>query len=220
MKILGIIPAKKYSSRLKNKNIRKINNKYLIEYTILNSLRSKVFKHILISSDSEKIYKICKKYDVVFQKRPKYLSRVNSNISDVILYVLKNYLTKFNICPDILVILEPTSPLRSANTIRNTIKLFKKKKINSIIPINVRKNLIAIKSKKKLKFINKKNINNSIKREKFYEINSLIWAVRTKYFLKTRKIFDENSIPFITNEIENFDINTEDDFTKLKKLFK
>ena len=36
MKVLGIIPAKRVSSRIKNKNIKKINNRYLIEYTILS----------------------------------------------------------------------------------------------------------------------------------------------------------------------------------------
>ena len=54
MKVLGIIPAKRVSSRIKNKNIKKINNRYLIEYTILSSIKSKVFSNIIVSSDSLK----------------------------------------------------------------------------------------------------------------------------------------------------------------------
>ena len=52
MKVLGIIPAKRVSSRIKNKNIKKINNRYLIEYTILSSIKSKVFSNIIVSSET------------------------------------------------------------------------------------------------------------------------------------------------------------------------
>ena len=77
--------------------------------------------------------------------------------------------------------------------------------------------MIAIKYKNKLKFINHININNSIKRKSYFEVSSLIWAVRTKYFLKTKKIFDVNS-PFITNQLENFDINNQEDLKRFIKI--
>ena len=114
--------------------------------------------------------------------------------------------------------MEPTSPLRSIHTIRKVANLFKKnKKINSIIPVTIKNNLIAFKYKKNIKFLNNKNINNSIKRSEYYEVNSLIWGVRTNYFLKTKKIFDEKSFIFITKKSENFDLNSKKNFFILKK---
>ena len=217
MKVLGIIPAKRVSSRIKNKNIKKINNRYLIEYTILSSIKSKVFSNIIVSSDSLKVKNICNDYDLTFIERPKSISKKNSDIKDAILFTL-NELYKYKINqPDLIIILEPTSPLRSVKTIKNVVNLFKsKKKINSILPISIKNQLIAIKYKNKLKFINHININNSIKRKSYFEVSSLIWAVRTKYFLKTKKIFDVNSFPFITNQLENFDINNQEDLKRLK----
>tara|TARA_B100000242_G_C42961410_1_gene445897 strand:+ start:54 stop:728 length:675 start_codon:yes stop_codon:yes gene_type:complete len=217
MKVLGIIPAKRVSSRIKNKNIKKINNRYLIEYTILSSIKSKVFSNIIVSSDSLKVKNICNNYDLTFIERPKSISKKNSDIKDAILFTL-NELYKYKINqPDLIIILEPTSPLRSVKTIKNVVNLFKsKKKINSILPISIKNQLIAIKYKNKLKFINHININNSIKRKSYFEVSSLIWAVRTKYFLKTKKIFDVNSFPFITNQFENFDINNQEDLKRLK----
>lgn len=217
MKVLGIIPAKRVSSRIKNKNIKKINNRYLIEYTILSSIKSKVFSNIIVSSDSLKVKNICNDYDLTFIERPKSISKKNSDIKDAILFTL-NELYKYKINqPDLIIILEPTSPLRSVKTIKNVVNLFKsKKKINSILPISIKNQLIAIKYKNKLKFINHININNSIKRKSYFEVSSLIWAVRTKYFLKTKKIFDVNSFPFITNQFENFDINNQEDLKRLK----
>ena len=217
MKVLGIIPAKRVSSRIKNKNIKKINNRYLIEYTILSSIKSKVFSNIIVSSDSLKVKNICNNYDLTFIERPKSISKKNSDIKDAILFTL-NELYKYKINqPDLIIILEPTSPLRSVKTIKNVVNLFKsKKKINSILPISIKNQLIAIKYKNKLKFINHININNSIKRKSYVEVSSLIWAVRTKYFLKTKKIFDVNSFPFITNQFENFDINNQEDLKRLK----
>ena len=217
MKVLGIIPAKRVSSRIKNKNIKKINNRYLIEYTILSSIKSKVFSNIIVSSDSLKVKNICNDYDLTFIERPKSISKKNSDIKDAILFTL-NELYKYKINqPDLIIILEPTSPLRSVKTIKNVVNLFKsKKRINSILPISIKNQLIAIKYKNKLKFINHININNSIKRKSYFEVSSLIWAVRTKYFLKTKKIFDVNSFPFITNQFENFDINNQEDLKRLK----
>ena len=56
--LLTIIPARKNSIRLKNKNIKKINGKSLVENTILFATKFKKFSNILVSTDSEKIKKI------------------------------------------------------------------------------------------------------------------------------------------------------------------
>ena len=61
MKNLGIILARKNSQRLKNKNILKIKNLKLIEFTIIAAIKSKKFKKIIVSSDDEKILNLKKK---------------------------------------------------------------------------------------------------------------------------------------------------------------
>ena len=53
-KILCFIPARKGSTRLVNKNLKKINGKSLVEITILQAVKSKIFEDIILSSDSKK----------------------------------------------------------------------------------------------------------------------------------------------------------------------
>jgi CMP-N,N'-diacetyllegionaminic acid synthase len=220
MNTLGIIPAKQKSSRLKNKNILKINKKRLIEYSFISAIKSKVLNNIIVTTDSKLISDLAKKNKIDVRKRPKKLSKVNSNINCVILDVLRYFYNIKNFYPDLIVLMEPTSPLRSSQTIVDVVNFFKNNKfVKSILPVTKKNNLIAVK-KKKIIFFNNKNILDSRKRESYLEINSLIWGVRVNYFLKKNKVFDENSTPFFTNYNEVLDINNVNDFRKLKKIIK
>ena len=73
-KILAIVPARGGSKSIKDKNIVKINNKPLILYTLEEAEKSKYLDRIIVSTDSIKIAKTCKKFDVPFL-RPKTLAR-------------------------------------------------------------------------------------------------------------------------------------------------
>ena len=82
---LAIIPARKNSKRIKDKNLLKINNKTLVEIAILESLKSKYIDKIIVSSDSPRINKISSKFNCVpLKERPKSLSKDNSKTIDLI----------------------------------------------------------------------------------------------------------------------------------------
>ena len=84
-KILCIIPARKGSVGLKNKNIKSINNKPLIYWPIKAALKSKYVDYILVTTNSNKVKKLSIKYgaNVPFL-RPEKLSKSNSKVSAVI----------------------------------------------------------------------------------------------------------------------------------------
>ena len=126
-KVLAIIPARGGSKGIKNKNFVKINNRYLIDYTILEAKKSKLIDKIIISTDSEKIIRIAKKSKVDFIKRPKLLSQDKTPIYPVIKHVL-NFEKRINNFYDYIVILQPTTPLKKLFMIDSGIKLIKKKK--------------------------------------------------------------------------------------------
>ena len=71
LKIIGFIPAKENSSGFKNKNIKKLNNLTLVELAILSSINSRIIDQTYISSDSENILNIGKKYNINTIKRKK-----------------------------------------------------------------------------------------------------------------------------------------------------
>ena len=59
--LIAFIPARKGSKSIKNKNLKLINKKSLVEITIDQAIKSKIFKRVILSSDSKKILEIGKK---------------------------------------------------------------------------------------------------------------------------------------------------------------
>ncbi len=117
-KILGIILARSGSKSVKNKNIRKLNGKPLIAYTIKEAIKSKIFTKLIVSTDSKKIGSIAKKLGArVPFLRPKKYAKDNSRAIDAIYYTFKNaeklYAEKY----DYIIELLCTNPLKKSNHI-------------------------------------------------------------------------------------------------------
>ena len=123
MNIVCLICARGNSKGLKNKNILNFNGLPLIARTINQAKDLKLFKNILVSSDSSKIIKISKKFGAeVFFKRPAKYANDNSSEFEVWRHAL-NYLQNNIINVDLLVCLPCTSPLRKNADVLKAIKL-------------------------------------------------------------------------------------------------
>ena len=107
MKVLAIIPAKLDSTRLKNKNIRKINGKPMVEYSIDYAKQSKYNPDIIISSENDMLEKIANKNNVRFVRRSKDMCG-DTEVVDVYIDLLNNIDEKY----DIVVCLQPDNPDR------------------------------------------------------------------------------------------------------------
>ena len=85
--MLAIIPARKGSKKIKNKNRRLINRKPLISYTIEAALKSKYISQLLVSSDDKAIIKIASQYNIDTPfLRPKKISLDKSEMKQLIIY--------------------------------------------------------------------------------------------------------------------------------------
>ena len=132
-KLLCVIPARGGSKGIKLKNIYKVNGKPLISYTLDFVKNLNIFNETIISTDHKNIKKICEEngFRIPFM-RPKYLA--GDKISDI--KVLEHSLLsaeKYNDTKyDIIIMLQPTSPLRSKNDLKNGIKQFLKNKNDSL----------------------------------------------------------------------------------------
>ena len=122
MNILGIIPARGGSKGIPKKNLRKVCGIPLIEHTIKTAKKSKKINRLIVSTDSQEIIRFVKKLDVEvpFRRPTKYASD-NSSTFDVINHALEFLKKTENYSPDIVIILQPTSPLRNALTIDKSV---------------------------------------------------------------------------------------------------
>ena len=134
MKFLAIIPARKGSKGVKNKNIKLINKKPLIEYTINSAINSKLIDRVVVSTNDKKIIRLCKEKKIKFIIRPENLSNDKSNTLESIKHALKYLDRKEDYHPDAIITLQPTSPLRTTKHINDAIRLFKSdKKADSLV---------------------------------------------------------------------------------------
>lgn len=123
MKSLIIIPARKGSKRIKNKNLIKILNKPLISWTIdyAQKLNKKKFD-LVVTSDCEKVKKISTKKKIFFIERPKNLSGDLISMHDVIFHTFNSFKNIYKY----IILLQPTSPLRRIDLVSQSIKILDK----------------------------------------------------------------------------------------------
>jgi CMP-N,N'-diacetyllegionaminic acid synthase len=138
MKTIAIIPARAGSKGIPGKNIYPILGKPLISYSIESALESKKLSSIIVSSDDKKVQSIVQGYKgyrrILFHDRPKYLADDKSKIIDTVIEVLNNFLPKENI--EAVMLLQPTSPIRSGIEIDEAIHMLEKNSsANSIVSV-------------------------------------------------------------------------------------
>jgi N-acylneuraminate cytidylyltransferase len=133
-RVLAIIPARGGSKRLPRKNILSIAGKPLIDWTIEAALSSEYVDEVYVSTDDQEIAGIASKHNIsIPELRPRALSSDYASTQDVIFYTLENFGNE----ADIIVILQPTSPLRVAEQIDGAIKLFEKNNAFSVVSVTL-----------------------------------------------------------------------------------
>ena len=133
MKVLSIIPARGGSKGIPMKNIIKINRKPLLNYSIQSSLNSKYITNTVVTTDNEKIANEAKRLNIDVVIRPKRLSTDKSQIEPAVEHVLHTLKRTRDFIPDIIVLLQNTSPLRTSKHVDGAIEIFLKKKYDSVI---------------------------------------------------------------------------------------
>ncbi|MBL8014195.1 MAG: acylneuraminate cytidylyltransferase family protein [Candidatus Omnitrophica bacterium] len=127
--IIAMIPARRGSTRLKAKNLALLNGRPMVSYAIEAAKASGIFDRIVLNSEDEIFREIARQYGAEFYHRPSYLA-TSSAKSDV---VVKDFIDK-NPC-DIVVWVNPTSPLQTGEEIRDVINFFIKENIDSLITV-------------------------------------------------------------------------------------
>jgi CMP-N-acetylneuraminic acid synthetase len=218
MKFLAIIPARKGSRGLVNKNFKSLYKKPLIDYTIKAAQKSLFIDRLIISTNDKKIINYSKKNKIEFVKRPEKLSRSNSKVIDAVQHVLK-HLKKKNYIPDFIVTLQPTSPLRKAIHIDEAIKLFlSNPNADSLVSCQQVPHIFNPNSLYSFNnfFLKKKNNKKDKiflrqKKNKYYSRNGAAIYI-TKYKNIKKYIFGGKILGYLMDKISSLDIDDIHDF--------
>lgn len=217
MRNLAIIPARSGSKGLKDKNIKLLNGKPLIAYTIEAAINSEFFDNIIVSTDSEKYAEISRNIgaNVPFL-RPDYLSDDKATSTDVIIHALDS-LRNIGQEYDNFMLLQPTSPLRKSDDIINSVKIMAEKSANAVISVcEVEHSPIYMNTlDETLSMDGFLPMGSSTRRQElpnYYRINGAIYLCKVDYFLKYRDFYKENSYAYIMKGIDSIDIDNQLDF--------
>ncbi len=134
MKIISIIPARGGSKGVAKKNIRLLAGRPLIHYTIHAAQHSKYINNIIVSTDDEEITEVASTEGVTVLKRPPELSGDESPTIDAVHHVIKKCKIE-GLNPDIVILLQPTSPFRTSHDIDAALELFLKNGCDSVISV-------------------------------------------------------------------------------------
>tara|TARA_B100002051_G_C16587264_1_gene560848 strand:+ start:200 stop:904 length:705 start_codon:yes stop_codon:yes gene_type:complete len=140
-KILAVIPARGGSKGIPKKNIKKLNDKPLIAFTIEQSLNCPIIDKTIVSTDSDEIAEISKSYgaEVPFI-RPSEISQDSTPDLPVFEHVLNFFSSNDFFNPDLLINLRPTSPIRKNNIIERAVNKMVAKGYDSVRSVSPVKN--------------------------------------------------------------------------------
>ncbi|WP_404405194.1 cytidylyltransferase domain-containing protein [Jeotgalibacillus malaysiensis] len=218
MRHIAIIPARSGSKGLKHKNIKLLNEKPLIAYTIEAALKSNVFDEVMVTTDSSEYAEIAKQYGAkVPYLRNEELSSDQASSWDVVRDVL-SYYKKNDQYFNTLCLLQPTSPLRDYNDIINAYQLMEERNADSVVSVcetehsplwsNTLPEDLSLRS-----FLNDDLLGNQRQAlPVYYRLNGAIYIAEYDLIVNEKNIFKANSYAFIMSKRKSIDIDESLDF--------
>lgn len=212
MEILALIPARSGSKGIKDKNIIDLNGKPLIDYTIKAALNSKYIKkeNIWCSTDSQKIANIAEKAGASIPfLRPKKLAEDESSSISVAKHALI-WARDNNIEFTHLLLLQPTSPLRTSDDIDNSIEIMKKENSDSVISVT-KPDIMPFH----MKFMNngelidytEEKYNRRQDMPDIYGVNGAIYLTNVQVIDDYENFYGKKSMGYIMNRKNSIDID-------------
>ena len=226
MNILAIIPARSGSKGLKDKNIKLINGKPLIAWSISQVLASKYVSEVYVSTDSQVIADISKSYGAQIPFiRPAYLAEDNTPTSDVILHTIDE-LTKQGKVFSHVMLIEPTSPLRETSDIDAAVEELKSKSFaKSIVGISRVESqhpafCISLTSNHLLRSKNDFKVLRRQEIDELYFYEGSIYLSEINTYLEKRNFYHEETLGYVMPKYKSFEIDDEIDFDIVEMLMK
>jgi|JI10StandDraft_1071094.scaffolds.fasta_scaffold59491_2 CMP-N-acetylneuraminic acid synthetase len=222
MRVLVIIPARGGSKGVPQKNIKLLGGKPLIAHAIECALGSKKASKIVVSTDDDAIALAANQYPIEVVKRPSELAEDDSNVVTAVTYTYDYLKEDF----DIIVLLQPTAPLRTSADLDAVIDLLEKNKnadgVISVVPmddvhparmydLNETQHLVPL-------IENGETLRRQDLKPVYYR-NGCFYAVRTKAFYEQQSFMVAHKLAFVMNPNWLINIDNQRDFQLATLLY-
>lgn len=220
--VLAVIPARGGSKGLPGKNIKILADKPMITWSIEAAKQSEYVDRVIVSTEDEEISQVSLEYgaEIPFL-RPKKLALDDTPSSDAILYTIERLQRDENVKYDIILLLQPTSPLRTCRHIDEAIKGFIDKwdMFDSAISVSELEHPVywnrIVGENKELKNYLEYDKNQQTRRQNFdklYRLNGAVYLAKTEIFAANKSFECEKSMAYVMDKQSSVDVDDIEDF--------
>ena len=222
---IAIILARSGSKGLKNKNILPLEGKPLLAYSIEAAVKSNLFAKVMVSTDSTVYAEIATKYgaEVPFL-RSNNTSNDTASSWDAVKEVLDEYKKRGELF-NTVALLQPTSPLRTVEDLKEAYSLLGSKKANAVISVcqtehsplwcNTLPETMSMKS-----FLSKTHNTPRQKLDIYYRLNGAIYLVDYNFFMQHQDVYSGECYAYVMPTYRSIDIDTQLDFKMAEVILK
>ena len=201
-RILAVIPGKKTSRRLPEKNLKSLAGRPLISYSVEQAKNSTTVDRVILSTDCDKLAYIGEAYGADIIKRPAELATDAATVEDVVLHVLESLPETY----EIVVCLQPTSPLRFVADIDDAIRmLVDRPNVDSVVGVTLFRAAIVERKKGYIQYIVPET-------PEHYRANGTVYVSWNKRLKQFKSFYMPHTLPYIMPENRSIDIDTPFDF--------
>lgn len=223
--IIAIIPARGGSKSLPRKNIKLLNDKPLIYYTINEAKKSKYLCRLIVSTEDNAIAETAKKYGAEVIERPVELAQDDTPSLPVYQHIIRYLKEAENFYPDIIVILQPTSPCRQVEDIDGAIEKFLEAGCDSVVGVCETEHpphwMYTLEGDSLKPIIEGgEKVTRRQDTPRVYRLNGAVYVIHRDVIMEQNRVMGNDTRPFIMPLERSIDIDTELDVKLAELLMK
>lgn len=219
MNILGVILARGGSKGVPRKNLKPLAGIPLLAYTILEAQGSARLSKLVVSSENDEILTLASRLGCETIKRPDELATDQAASPPCVMHAIEYLQSHHGFDTDIAVLLQPTTPFRTSQTIDGCIDLLLEKDADSVVSVMKAPHFVNPHWVRKLDergflkpYLEEKDFTRRQDLPQVYWRNGQVYAVKREVLFKTGDLYGDKSVPFVMNEEFHINIDAAIDF--------